>query len=105
MKQNRDEIIVVDRINTQTIEVEYLDGEKEQFDIILIQTRLEAIEKAITLTKKALLLPDAFDNLGRFVNDFSRHRNYEIEEYIDKLSNTVGHKIIELCPFNGFSTY
>lgn len=105
MKQSRDEIMFVDRIDKETIQVEYCDGEKELFRVIPINTRSEAIEKAKELTKKALLQPTAFDNLGLYKNDFSRHRNYEIETYIDTLSNTMGYIIIELCPFNGFSIY
>jgi hypothetical protein len=102
--ENND-ISEVDYIGNDLAEITYSNNQKETVKLTLIATRQEAINRAIELTKQALLKNDAFEKLHLFKNDFSNLRNYEIGMYLDKLTGRFGNRIIDVCPFNGFSTY
>lgn len=55
-------------------------------------------------TKEALTKPNAFEKMDNFFSegDYEGLRNYEIEDYLDNITGKYGHKINELCPYNGF---
>ncbi len=99
------EVKFTHKISNQLIEVEYDNGDKEIINVIPINTRVQAIELCYELTKKALRRKDSFDKLESFKNDFSYTRNYEIENYLERISGILGYRIVELCPFNGFSFF
>jgi hypothetical protein len=100
-KPNKDDIGEENKIDDETIELVTWDDVKTQHKVTRIETRAEAIALAEKLTREWLAKPDAFENLGRFRNNFARHRNYEIENYLDELGEGY-YRIAELCPFNGF---
>ena len=66
----------------------------------------QAISIAEVLTRLELKKDDAFENLDFFVNDFSRMRNYEIENYLSSICQyNLIYGIAERCPFNGYGFF
>lgn len=98
------EIIATEKINNNFILVEYDNGNKEKCLVFPIPTRKQAIDLYKKLVQVELTKPDAYDNLHKFTNNFEFTRNYEIEDYLRKLTNKF-YFIVEKCPFNGFSWF
>jgi hypothetical protein len=98
------DIIEMGKIDNFTIEVVFEDETKKEFPVIKLASRDEAIEKCKEVTKLALNADNAFEILHTLCNDFEKHRNYEIEMYLDRLTNKY-YRIDELCPFNGFKWF
>jgi hypothetical protein len=98
------EIEAVDKIDNSTIKVTYEDGKSECFTVIKLESREKALKLCESYTKIELLKPSAFDRLNDFFpkSCYDLLRNYEIEDYLDTITGKYGHKINELCPFNGF---
>ena len=94
----------IDKISNEEILITYDDNTQDKVKVIKIQSRKEALELCTRYTKEALKRDDAFERLNSFFaeNLYNRLRNYEIEMYLDKVSEKIGHKINELCPKNGF---
>lgn len=99
-----EDIIEMGKIDNSTIEVVFEDETKKEFPVIKLASRNEAIEKCKEVTKLALNADNAFEILHTLCNDFEKHRNYEIEMYLDRLTNKY-YRIDELCPFNGFKWF
>lgn len=95
------EVEEVNKIDNATVEVVYMDGSTEVCSVVKINSRQEAIAKCIEVTKVELKKDDAFKNLNKFFNDFSRHRNYELEYYLDEFAGGY-YRIFENCPFKGY---
>lgn len=98
------EIIEIEKIDNDTQQVKYEDGNVKLIPVIKIESREKALEICTKYTKAELLKPDSFERLGSFLskNSYQYLRNYEIEDYLDRISGKIGYKINELCPFNGF---
>ena len=99
------EVFSIETLPNHDLLLEYNDGTTRIVTPVTIATREQAIVLCNAMTKNALKKPDAFERLNDFKNDFSQLRNYEIEEYLTELSGSVYYRIIEVCPFNGFSSY
>lgn len=103
---NEKYITEVDKLSDDKILLTYSDDSTAEVPVIKLESRGKAIELCIEKTKQYFVDPEkAFENLNDLTNDFSRHRNYEIEDYLDWITETHGHRINELCPFNGFSWF
>ena len=98
------EIEEVDKIDNTTIKVTYEDGTSECFPVIKLESRKKALELCELYTKIELLKPSVFDRLNNFLpkSCYDQLRNYEIEAYLDTTTGKQGHRINELCPYNGF---
>jgi hypothetical protein len=96
--ENMSEIAVVDKISNE---------QTKFFSVIRVESRNDALEMMTRFTKEALKRDDAFDKLDVFIpaSRYSRLRNYEIEEYLEEVSEQIGYRIDESCPFNGFSFF
>jgi len=101
------EVEEVDKIDNTKIKVTYEDGTSECFPVIKLESREKALELCESYTKIELLKPSAFDRLNDFFpkSCYDRLRNYEIEDYLDTITGKHGHRINELCPFNGFKWF
>jgi hypothetical protein len=95
------------KVNNTKIKVTYEDSTSEFFSVIKLESRKKALELCELSTKIELLKPSAFYNLNIFLpkSYYNRLRNYEIEEYLDKITGTIGHRINDLCPFNGYNWF
>lgn len=105
---NKKTIEIIDKIDNETERHEYEDGTFQDFKVIKINSRKHALNLCEKYTRKALNKHDAFEKLHLFRNrkSFDRLRNYEVEEYLDMVSDKKRpHKIDELCPYNGFKWF
>ena len=99
------DIMEITKVSNNEIVVTYESGQKESFEVVELGSREESILKAVELTKLSLKREGAINKLAFFRNDFSRHRNYEIEMYLDEIDPTRKYRINEMCPFNNFKWF
>jgi hypothetical protein len=94
------------KVSQTKLKIVWENGFEQIVEVTKINTRQEAIKLCEKTTKECLLKPDAYIKLNSFRNEFSRHRNYELEVYLDSHSSELKrHKIVEICPFDGFSWF
>ena len=98
------DIVETENINNR-IQITTIKDEIYTLEPKRLKTRVEAQLLAKKLTAEALKKDDAFHKLGGFKNNYRSMRNYEIEEYIQKLSSDPTYRIVEKCPYNGFSWF
>jgi len=101
-KMRTEGIEEVEILGTTEMKYTYNDGTTEVYPVIFVESREKAIEMCNEHTKIELKKDNAFDVLKTFENNFSRHRNYEIENYLENITGVLGYAIDEDCPFNGF---
>ena len=99
-----DDIEQIDNVNNN-LEITTFAGEKHTLEPKRIETRADAEKLAKKLTIEALVKDNAFHRLGTFKNNYRSMRNYEIEDYIHKLSDDPTYRIVEKCPYNKFSWF
>lgn len=99
-----EDVAEVENVNNKLKITTWLD-ETHLLEPKRIETRTDAEKLAKKLTIEALAKDNAFHKLGIFKNNYRSMRNYEIEDYIHKLSDDPTYRIAEKCPFNNFSWF
>lgn len=87
--------------------VTYYTSKEDYVDVPvkLVKSRQEAYELAKQLTIKCLKKDNAFEFFEDLHSNYTRFRNYELEDYLNEWSDYEHSYIIEeVCPFNGWST-